>query len=259
LKKIYYFYIFILLLLLSAIYIMFPTSFAFNYDRGDSILAEAFEASGAKIVESNINVYSSSQDMFLGKDELTGIVKFLAAQMEVDFSRSEKEEHYEEGYNKIALIGNNVHGQSIVLIGHSMDFAYLEDEEEGVETNIVLDFSSEDNYENISKIGRKAKGAVDRFIKGARVTSCIIGSFEDEISRDQMIEIINSILEEIGAKEVERAVCDGMISISGYTPRIGEHLKIGENRVNINIAMRYNSYERKTYIWIGSPVISLEY
>lgn len=258
-KKIYYLYIFILLLLLSTIFIYFPSSFAFNYNRSDNVLIEAFKTSGAKIVESNVNVYSSNQNMFLGEDELTDIVKSLAVRMGIGFGESEKKEHYCKDYNQITLIGDNDMGQKIVIIGYSMDFEGLEDEAEGMETDIVLDISSNGNYEDIGKIERKAKGAVNRFIKGSRVTSCIIGAFEDEIPKGKMVEIINSIMEKIDAQEVEKAVYDGMISISGYTPKISDHLKIGENKVNINIAMRYNSYEGKTYIWIGSPVISLEY
>ena len=29
--------------------------------------------------------------------------------------------------------------------------------------------------------------------------------------------------------------------------------------MNLNIAIRYNEYEEKTYIWIGTPIITIGY
>ncbi len=258
-KKIYYLYGFILLvMLLTAAFILFPASFAFNYYRGGNVIVEAFQASGAKAVESNINVYSTTQDMFLGKEELTGIVKVLADEMGMDANNCERNEQFGGDYNQVTLTGDNDRGHNLVIIGHSVNFNNLEGEE-GVETNIVMDISVNGDYEDIAGISKKAEKAVEHFIKGARVTSCIVGSYEDRVPASQATGIISAIMERIHAREVENAIYDDMISVSGYTPKIADYLKIGEDKVNINIAMRYNSYEGKTYIWIGSPVISLEY
>ena len=45
----------------------------------------------------------------------------------------------------------------------------------------------------------------------------------------------------------------------GSCPLLPEGVQILGKNYNINIAMRYNSEEDKTYLWIGTPIISLEY
>lgn len=254
-KNSYHLYACTLLMLLMFVFL--PATSASRQEEED-VLIRAFRVSGASIVESNINIYSSSQNLFLDREGMLRTVKALAGRMGLDFYGSQRQEHFSDGYNQITVAGRDSSGHSVVLIGHSMDFASV-DEEGGVETNIVLDISSDGNLQDLPGIKRKAKRAVEDFIQGARVTSCIVGSYEGRMDGEQMIEVIGSILEKVEAREIERTEYDGMISVSAYTPLIGEYLEVGENRININIAMRYNSFEGKTYIWLGSPVITLEY
>jgi len=61
------------------------------------------------------------------------------------------------------------------------------------------------------------------------------------------------------AKKVEGITEENLISISAYSPRVKSSILVNEKRVNINLAMRYNSYEDKTYIWLATPVITTEY
>ena len=42
-------------------------------------------------------------------------------------------------------------------------------------------------------------------------------------------------------------------------PLLDENIISGGKPVNVQVAMRYNSYKDKTYLWIGVPVISIEY
>ena len=48
------------------------------------------------------------------------------------------------------------------------------------------------------------------------------------------------------------------LNIMGFSPLLPEGIEILGQNYNINIVMRYNSEEDKTYLWIGTPVISLE-
>jgi len=253
--------LFYLIIILSGALLLFiPARNVFNYYRlDDSTLEEAFRVSGAQAVEANINVYSAQEGMFLNGEEARSIVKSLAYEMEVDYETSEKIENYSDDYNQISLIGQNLLGYTVVIIVNSMDFSNVEESSGGSETDIVLDVSTGGQYESLAVIEKVMERAVNKFIKGARVTSCIIGRYEDEVPDKDKDEIIASVLDSVEATEVERTIYDGMVSVSAYTPRIGRHIEMGRNKINMNIAMRYNSYEDKTYIWLGSPIISVEY
>jgi hypothetical protein len=258
LKKARY-YMYLTLVILGALMLSVPVTGVFRYAAPEQhLLAKAFDSSGAEFVEANINIYSSKDDMFLKGDQVTSIVKSLASEVGVDYEANEKVENFSRDYNQLSLIGVNDSGQHVVIIVHSMDFSEVEDDG-GYETNIVLDISDDRGYQNLGRIERSATDVVEGFIEGARVASCVIGRYEDKVSGNDREDIIKSIIESVGASEVDRTVYDEMVSVSAYAPGITEHIEIDQKRINLNIAFRYNSYEGRTYIWLGSPVISMEY
>ncbi len=226
---------------------------------GGDMLVKAFGCSGAAIVETNINAYASATDVFLDKDEVVEMVKSLAEGLDLDYEQAERVENFSEDYNQLSVIGKNEKGYSVVIIVHSMDFTGIEDGPGGFESNIVVDVALGGDMEELPHIERKVKDLVEGYMEGARTNCCIVGSYAEKVPRDSIEAIIGSILQSAGASEVERAVYDDFVSVSAYTPDIGRYVEMRENRVNLNVAMRYNSFEGKTYIWLGSPVISLEY
>ncbi|PKM82215.1 MAG: hypothetical protein CVU89_06120 [Firmicutes bacterium HGW-Firmicutes-14] len=50
-----------------------------------------------------------------------------------------------------------------------------------------------------------------------------------------------------------------LVNITAYSPKIRQQLTMGEESVNINMAVRYNSLENKTLVYVGSPLITTEY
>lgn len=243
----------VVLILLQVVSVFYPQA-------GDAeVLTKAFDSSGASVVEVNINAYASAEGSFLEKEEVTKLVKVLADGMELDFEEAERLESYDTGYNQLSIIGKNAKGYSTVIIVHSMDFTGIEDGPGGFETNIVVDAALGGDVEELPHMERKISELVAKQMEGVRTTCCIVGSYAESVPEDSMEAIIGSILQSADALEVERAVHDGFKSVSAYTPRISHHVEIRGQKVNLNIAMRYNSFEGRTYIWLGSPVISLEY
>lgn len=250
----------VLLVLLCAVFVASNVVGVFRPQAGGGdILVKAFGCSGAAIVETNVNAYASATDVFLDKEEVTEMVKSLAEGMDLEFEQAERVENFSLDYNQLSVIGKNKEGYSVVIIVHSMDFTGIEDGPGGFESNIVVDVALGGDMEELPHTERKVKDLVEGYMEGARTNCCIVGSYAERVPQDDIEAIIGSILQSAGASEVERAVYDGFVSISAYTPDIGRYVEMGENRVNLNVAMRYNSFEGRTYIWLGSPVISLEY
>ena len=250
----------VLLVLLCAVFVASNVVGVFRPQaEGGDILVKAFGCSGAAIVETNVNAYASATDVFLDKEEVTEMVKSLAEGMDLEFEQAERVENFSLDYNQLSVIGKNKEGYSVVIIVHSMDFTGIEDGPGGFESNIVVDVALGGDMEELPHTERKVKDLVEGYMEGARTNCCIVGSYAERVPQDDIEAIIGSILQSAGASEVERAVYDGFVSISAYTPDIGRYVEMGENRVNLNVAMRYNSFEGRTYIWLGSPVISLEY
>jgi hypothetical protein len=231
------------------------------YPKGSDgdILVRAFNTSGAAVVEANINAYASDTGIFLDREEVTRIVTSLADGMELDLDGAERIENFSGDYNQLSVTGKNADGYGMVIIVHSMDFSDIKEGPGGFETNIVIDTALDGDIKELPGMEERISNLVAEHMQGVRTTSCIVGSYFESIPEDNMEAIIGSVFQSADAVEVERAIYDGFLSVSAYTPRIGDYIQMGGNRINLNVAMRYNSYEGRTYIWLGSPVITMEY
>jgi hypothetical protein len=87
----------------------------------------------------------------------------------------------------------------------------------------------------------------------------IVGKYPYKMTVPVMRDNANRILINAGAKFVNEISDRNLVSIIGFLPAIKESIKINEIFTNVNIALRYNDLDKSTYIWIGCPIISIEY
>ena len=65
--------------------------------------------------------------------------------------------------------------------------------------------------------------------------------------------------EDVKGRVVEKYEEDGIVSYSIFSPLIDEYIYTGNRKMNLNIALRYSELENKTYILIGTPIITIGY
>ncbi len=87
----------------------------------------------------------------------------------------------------------------------------------------------------------------------------LTGSVDGKMENDEIEDLYVRSFRSIGADRVEGIDDNGLVSVSAFSPSIGESVRVNGRRVNISMAARYNSYEDKTYIWLATPVITTEY
>lgn len=58
---------------------------------------------------------------------------------------------------------------------------------------------------------------------------------------------------------VDKYMDGNLISYTAYTDNIDKKIFAGKDRINLNIALRYNEYDDQTLIWIGTPIITSGY
>ena len=92
-----------------------------------------------------------------------------------------------------------------------------------------------------------------------RVSTCLVGGFDGKLREDQWAPRLEKAFESIGAVAADRIGQPAYFSQSGYAPCIPEWVQVGDYRINVNIAVRYSEYEDRTYVVLGSPVITTEY
>lgn len=92
-----------------------------------------------------------------------------------------------------------------------------------------------------------------------KFNSCITGCFEGKTDKNTLNTACAKIFAKAGARKVEGIREGSLISVSAFSSAIRETVDDNGNKVNLNLAIRYNSYENKTYIWLATPVITTEY
>jgi len=100
-----------------------------------------------------------------------------------------------------------------------------------------------------------------RVMEGESFTKSTVASgiIDGQMSPRQVNELIQKMLRKAHAQKVEVLEDERLVSVSAYTPDVRQQLTSGGKSVNINMALRYNSLENKTHVYVGSPLITSEY
>jgi len=80
-----------------------------------------------------------------------------------------------------------------------------------------------------------------------------------KMSAEAQEEMLSSLFTAAEARKVDGINNEQLCSATGYTSKITGGLEIGDNEVNLNIALRYHNDVGQTYIYIGSPLLAGEY
>ncbi len=136
--------------------------------------------------------------------------------------------------------------------------------------NIILEVLGEESYEIIDVTLNKdvyqilsQKQMLENIYKEERentnISISVVGFFEGRLSNDILNKKINAIIKTLKAKKVEELQDEDLISISAYSESIEGGVNAEDRKMNIQIAARYSSFDDKTFLWIGTPLINIEY
>jgi hypothetical protein len=105
----------------------------------------------------------------------------------------------------------------------------------------------------------RLESLLKQYCTSTSVNICITGRLDGELDSVEADDLCDRILESTGADEVEGLQGEKLVSVSAFSPSIENSIRVNGKRINLNVAVRYNSYEGKTYIWLATPVITTEY
>ena len=82
----------------------------------------------------------------------------------------------------------------------------------------------------------------------------------DILYRGLFNDILKNILYNMNAKEIDKIRNNNYISVTAYSNLLKENdLEYLENKINLNIGIRYSEDEDKTLIYMATPIIKLDY
>jgi hypothetical protein len=124
---------------------------------------------------------------------------------------------------------------------------------------VTVSLTNTSQTQELVKAAAYLESLLKNYSEGTTVNICITGSMTGTLDEGEVDAICGKILESAGASKVEGLYENDLVSVSAFSPSIGNTVKVNGKRINLNVAVRYNSYEGKTYIWLASPVITTEY
>ena len=166
-----------------------------------------------------------------------------------------KESISEDGFNQLAIYGFDKHKNPITIIVTS----YFDFEDKKGQTSIYINLIKVEKFSSINDIIKDVSHIYSEYGKTIENTVCVMGTASGKLKENLLNKKINGVLKKYNGNVVEKYIDETIHSYTIYTPLIKRELFSGKKRVNLNLAIRYNEYEDKTYFWIGTPIITTGY
>ena len=125
--------------------------------------------------------------------------------------------------------------------------------------HLQLTITREGDAAQLGSLAFRLPAAFRSETENSNLCFCLTGHIDGELTPAQMEQLARSITRKIGGEQVQSVQDGAMVSVTGYTPDLGDYLKAENLRINLNLAMRYDDYLGKTVIWAGTPLIAGQY
>ncbi len=91
------------------------------------------------------------------------------------------------------------------------------------------------------------------------VTVNLVGEMEGELSAGVKDMIVDGMLKNINAKVVVQNRDDELYTVYAYDDDIKEYVKLGRNKVNVNLSIAYNEERDVTMVYLSTPINNQDY
>jgi galactitol-specific phosphotransferase system IIB component len=215
-------------------------------------LIKSLEGTKAQVMESTISVWSKINNSFMTEQQVEEEMKAVLANINPEKTTINMVKENDEETNKQTLyagVGNKYYNIAVESVKT----------DKGGETYVVMDVSIDNSTSELVAERQKLESYFTAKNVKPKVSSCVIGVYEGRLTESEMRVKIADAMNSVKAKAVEGLDGEGLNSISAFSGNINSFVLSNNKKVNMQIAMRYSSYDAKTYIWIGSPLIHVEY
>lgn len=244
--------------------------------KNEDALIQSFNGTKAEYLQANMNCSGKIVDKFLNMESLLQLGEYVKNNLDITGKKQEQKEfsnatettenkNLEEvyyilkndssEYRQITIWGKDKEGRLITIVLTS-EKDILSDFEQ---TCIFIDFIENEEISSIKDTKEKIEELLKKINVETEISTCIIGTFEGQLSSKEIVDKVTIAIGAINGNKVEGLFESSIISVSVYTPNIENYIFTGDSKMNVNISMRYNEYENKTYIWVGTPIITIGY
>lgn len=232
----------------------------------NDILLTILKDMNGELLEGDFSANGLLIERFLSEEELDNlgedIVEYLDLQSLENAKNTEKtrngyvvEKIIENSYRQINYFGTDKNDNPMTIILSS----YLNEESNKGQTYLYINLIKKEQFNKINDIIVKVKYLFEKYEKNVEITTCLVGYINGKLSETDIDKLSRKTLHKLDCKIVDVYKDSQLVSYTAYTNRIEEYIIAGEDRINLNVALRYNEYDDQTLIWIGTPIITSGY
>ena len=223
------------------------------HKKDTKLVLETFEKTGSDFKSFNMSLNGDINNEFMTLGELEKMSENYIR--DLNFKESYRDVIEESNISKLSIYGQVGLSKNITLVLYS----YRDGDKDKDITTLFIDVSESENYEIIEEITSKLSKLVEEYGIEAKNTSCIVGVYEGKLGSEYKNEIIEGFTKQTDSKNIENLIEDELVSYSLYSKHIKDYIYTGNNKMNLNIAIRYDEYRDQTNILIASPIITTGY
>ncbi|GMB01337.1 YwmB family TATA-box binding protein [Pelosinus sp. IPA-1] len=219
-------------------------------------LSQAMEATGAHVNEYSINAWVKLPDEKMNDNQLQEMVEKIMEQLGVnaeDYQLTQQQ----RGTHR------TVQAEAIRPKWHTFVAAQVvpkQGDSSQMETYLVVNMESIVNENtSIQQLQRKISDSIKKNGVSPKINTCLIGWLDGKLVDGEQQRVLEKAFMAIDGVIIDKLKVENFLSYTGFSSIAGEWLQVGDKKVNINIATRYSQYDNRTYVIIGSPIITKEY
>lgn len=221
----------------------------------DSIkpIEEAVLQEGADFDSAELSGFSLINRNFMKYSEMEKIINGLAGNIGSNKGQYNKVSGDDSEYHQVVYQDKNAAVPFVI----SLQSYKLPS---GNESYLIVNYYIKDKNADIDDIYEKVgKCFAGLKVRNPQISVIVTGHYKGQLAEKDMDKKMNSIMSYLDASYHKNKMYDNLFTATGYSDKIREYIKLGSEKINVDLAMRYSSNEDKTYIWLGSPVITTDY
>ena len=224
-------------------------SYGDNKNNGYNKFLETFNNTQADFKFYNIKA-NGLINYDISKNEIKDICIDIVNDLGLEESNIKWDEKWDENEKQIYIQSNNS-DKNISIIGIKKN---------SNESYIIIDILSNKVYKNIVDIYTIIETSLYKYSNVVDISTCISGEFSKNLQFSKCNDILQEILYNMNAEEIDRIKNENMISVTAYSKLLDKnYLEYLGNKINLNIGIRYSEDDDKTLIYIATPIIKLDY
>lgn len=214
-------------------------------------IIQVFHTVGSEQKTSMVEYYGTYDNDYLPIEKRESLLRDIAQKLGITRGL-ETDRTYEEKRQEISLTKKAKHAVTTIRF-------ITNEEGKEIKQYMIASITLDKDMESAQAHKKKLEKILDEYTKDSRSSANVIGTYDGKLDLDERNEVADGILGDMGARIVTEHRDMQLYTIYAYTTYVSDFVMQEDQAVNVNIAMRYNEEEDKTYVYVATPVLGLDY